>query len=323
MTRPAHTVIYTHGGGRLGNQIVRFAHWMAWTRAHAGVEVIDVSFWPFAHFFSVWSGHPGCVFPLRDAVADRFARWRAKLPGGVFGDYDSRLRRAVHALGHVTPGWQAIALDVAAQQSIDLDDPAFVARVSRRRVTTCSGWKIASWPMLAARQQELRTFFRPAERFARPAEEFMARVRARHDVVIGMLIRQSDYSVWNEGRFYFSTADYARWIRELVELHRDRRPAVVVASEDWQDPAAFAGLPVYLASGNPKAGGHWFENWVELSLSDVVVSAPSTFSATAAFAGGLPLWPIVHRAQRMEPDQVLADGMVGAARHPEFSLAVK
>jgi hypothetical protein len=321
-----HKVIYTHGGGRLGNQVIRFAHWMAWAREHEGkVEVLNLAFWTFADYFDVWREHPGCVFPVRAGWADRLARQRAALPRWLreASEKRTRLPRVVQAAGSWSPGWQAIALNIVQQESLDLDDPAFFERVTRRSVTMCSGWKIASWRLLSEQQEELRQFFRPAPEFAQRPAEFIATLRQQHDVVIGVLIRQSDYREWGDGRFYFSTAQYTAWIRQLLDLHGGRRVAVVVASEDWQDPALFAGLPVHMATGNPRAGGHWFENWVELSLCDFVVSVPSTFSATAAFLGAVPLWPILDKEQSLSFDQIIADALPGAAAHPVFGLSVK
>jgi hypothetical protein len=326
MKAAPHTVIYTHGAGRLGNQVIRFAHWMAWVRAHPGqVEVCNFSFWPFADYFVTWREHPGCVFPLRKSRADRLARWRAALPGWMRSAVEarSRLQRCVQAAGRWWPGAQAIELNIRKHEGIDLDDPGFFARIAQRRVTTCCGWQIASWPLLAQQQEGLRGYFQPVPEFEQPAKTFIGGLRERHDLVIGVLIRQSDYASWDAGRFFFSTAQYAEWIRQVVELHPGQRVAVVVASEEWQDPQLFAGLPVFLATGNPRAGGHWFENWVELSLCDFIVSAPSTFSATAAFRGNVPLWPVVAAGQVMAPDQLIRDGMVGAARHLVFSRSVK
>jgi hypothetical protein len=326
MKSPAQTVIYTHGGGRLGNQVLRFAHWMAWARAHPGqVEVCNFAFWPFAAYFAVWREHPGCVFPLRAGRADRLARWRMALPRRLreWSEERSRLPRLVQAAGRWRPGWQAIALNIAREESIDLDDPGFLTRIARRPVTTCSGWKIAGWRLVAEQEGELRPLFRPVPEFERRSADFMAGLRQRHEVVIGIFIRQSDYCEWHDGRFYFSTAQYAAWIRQLLDLHGGRRVAIVVASEEWQEPALFAGLPVFFATGTPNAGGHWFESWVELSRCDFVVSPPSTFSATAAFLGAIPLWPVVSVEQNLAFDQLMADGMIGAARHPVFSLAVK
>lgn len=326
MIAPPHTVIYTHGGGRLGNQVVRFLHWMAWTRAHPGrVEVLNHAFWPYADYFSRWREHPGCLFPVRPGRADRLARRWSALPRRLhtFGEARHRLARVVHATGRWRPGWQALALDVPQGEKFDLEDPGFLALVARRTVTTCSGWNIAGWRLVAEQQAELREYFRPAPEFAYRAAEFMAELRRGHDVVIGLFIRQSDYKVWHDGRFYFPTGQYAAWIRQLLDLHGGRRVAIVVASEERQDPAHFAGLPVFFATGTPNAGGVWFESWAELALCDFVVSPPSTFAATAAFLGGVPLWPLAAAGQVLAFDQLISDGLIGAARHPVFSLAVK
>jgi hypothetical protein len=323
---PAHTVIYTHGGGRLGNQVLRFAHWIAWARTQPGeVEVLNLAFWPYARFFAEWQAHPGCLYPVRGGWADRLARWRSALPGWLreMSEKNTRLPRVVQAAGHWWPGWGAVELDIVREESADLADPRFCATVTRHAVTTCCGWKIASWPMVATQQSDLRPFFRPAVPYARPAEAFIGGLRAQHDLVVGVFIRQSDYREWNDGRFWFPTTQYAAWIRQLLDLHPGRRVAFVVASEVRQDPAVFAGLPVHFATGSVNAGGPWFESWVELSLCDFIVSPPSTFSATAAWLGAVPLWPVGAADQVMAFNQLIGDGLVGAARHPVFSLAVK
>jgi hypothetical protein len=318
-------VIYTHGGGRLGNQVLRAAHWIAWALENAGeVEVLNFSFWPYAAHFAAWRNHPGCVFPLRAGKADRIAACWSRMPRRVRGalTYHTRLQRVVQAAGHVWPGWQAVDLDIVGEEKLALD-AAFLARVKRRRVTTCCGWEIANWPLVAKHEAAVREFFRPTPELAAPAAEFMANLRRAHDLVIGVFIRQSDYVEWHDGRFFFPATQYAIWMRQMLALHPDRRVAFVVASEWWHEPGIFSGLPVHFATGSANAGGAAIRSWVELSLCDLIVSPPSTFSATAAFLGGVPLWPVVAWNQVMAREQIFPDGIVGAARHPVFSLAVK
>lgn len=317
------TIIYTHGGGRLGNQIIRLAHWLAWTRAHPGaVNVIDMGFWRYAKYFSRWCEQPGCAFPQASMTANVMAILQGLMPEGILSRAEWRFQHLVHAGGRHWPGGGSIALNDAQEESFALDDPAFLKAVTSRRVTTCSGWKIASWRLVAEQQAELREFFRPKPPWMKFAADFIAGLRGKNDLVVGVLIRQSDYRTWNQGRFYFPTDRYVAWIRQLLDLHVGRRVAVVVASEEWQDPAAFAGLPVHLATGNPRAGGHWFENWVELSLCDLVLTAPSTFSVTAAFLGAVPLWPVSATDQNLAPGQVLRDPLIDASRHADFSQCV-
>lgn len=326
MKSPAHTVIYTHGGGRLGNQILRFVHWIAWVRAQTkDVEVFNFSFWPYADCFALWREHPGCVFPVRSGREDWLARQHARLSPRLrrWSEGRNRLSRVVHTLGRWHPDWQAFALDIARGDSLDLDDPGVLDLVLRRPVTTCSGWKISSWRLVASQQNELRTLFCPALEFELSSAGFIASLRERHDLVIGLFIRQSDYKVWHGGRFYFPTSRYVDWIRQLLVLHGGRRVAIVVASEEWQSPELFVGLPVFFATGAANGGGHWFESWVQLSKCDFIASPPSTFSATAAFLGSVPLWPLLSMEQELHVDQVMTNGLIEGAQHPIFSLAVK
>lgn len=317
-------MIYTHGGGRLGNQIIRFGHWIAWAKS-ADVEVLDLAFWPFAELFSVWRQHPGCVFPVRSGKEDRLARSFARVPPKIGRWLQNRFRlgRAVHALGRAWPGWQALEFDVTKGEGVDLEEPAFTERVMRKSTTTCSGWRIGSWRLFAEHEIALRKIFLPASDFSRWAEDFIAPLRARYDVLVGVFIRQSDYRQWHDGLYYYPTAQYTKWMRDLLDLHPRKRIAFVVASEEVQDPSLFEGLPYYFTTGSRNIGRHWFESWVELSLCDFILSPPSTFAATAAFLGGKPIWPLTAAHQVMAFDQLIPDGLIGAARHPEFSKSVR
>lgn len=319
-----HTVLYTHGGGRLGNQLLRFMHWMAWAREHEGeVEVIDMAFWPYAEFFELWKSHPACVYPVRSHGLDAAARQFRRLPGWLGRRAEWRLQRVVHAIGRWWPGWRAVALDDPAGESLGLESPDFLSSVTKHRVTTCAGWKYSGWNLLAKHQAMLRESFRPEPIFAHRAEKFVAPLRRECDVLAGLLIRQGDYRMWHGGRFCFSAATYAGWIRQLIDLHPGRRVAVVMAGDERQELSAFTGLPCYFASGSANAGGHWFESFVELSLCDFVLSPPSTFGAMAAFVGGRPLWPLLAPGQVLAFDQIIAEPLTGAAAHPVFGLSVK
>lgn len=320
-----HRVIYTHGGGRLGNQVMRFVHWMAWANSHYDdVEVLNFAFWPFAQYFTLWRDHPGCIYPVRQGMADNLARRGMAIPRVRSAiQAQNRLPRMLHAAGRWLPGWQSIKLDISGGENLNLEDSQFLDCVAGCHVTIFSGWKVACWQKVAKQQEQLRGFFRPCAEFERPAENFISDLRRRHDFLIGVLIRQSDYTEWENGRFYFTTQRYAAWIRQVLELYPAKRAAVIIAAEVRQDISLFSGLPCVQATGNPGEGGHWFEKWVELSMCDLIVTPPSTFSATAAFRGNVPLLPIVSLDQEIRGDQRIDDGMVGAARHPEFSRSVK
>lgn len=319
-------VIYTHGAGRLGNQVMRFLHWIAWARANEGaVEVLNLAFWQTARHFSAWSEHPGCVFPLQGGSADRLARLLALTPRRIQRFCDNRwlIQRSVHRLGQSWPGGQAIVLNDAAGEQVDLEGPDFLRRVQGHRVTTCAGWRYGCWNYVAGQYDELRAWFEPALPWRKRCEEFVRDLRMRYDLVVGVQIRQTDYRIWHDGRFFFSTSQYARWIRQLLDLHPGKRIVAVITSEAWQDPGELQGLPYVFAPGAKNEEGDAFDSFVTLSLCDLIVCPPSTFSATAAFVGGVPLLPVIRPDQDLDLRDRLPKALIDGARHPVFSLAVR
>ena len=319
MKAAATKLIYTAGAGRLGNQVIRFAHWIAWALENSrAVEVRDLAFWPYAEYFATWRAHPGCVFPLRADGWDEIARWLRLLPAPLRHRLDLRVQRQVQARGHPRAGWQAVALDDAARELLDLADPAWARRLEGHAVTTCAGWRFASWEMLGRQEAAVRQYFQPAPRYAAAAGEYLGALRQRHGFIIGVHVRQGDYRTWEDGRFYFPIDQYEQWIGQALTLHADRNPVVVVVSDEPLAGTFGAGRPVQVRREREA-----FADWTVLSLCDVILCPPSTFPATAAFAGARPLWPVVRPDQVLDRAQVIADGLLGAARHPEFSLAVK
>lgn len=319
-------VVYTYGAGRLGNQVLRFLHWLAWARANEdAVEVLDLAFWHWAKYFSVWREHPGCLFPLRRTRMDRLARMLDLLPDRARKLTEDRwwLQRMTQSIARRWPRCQALTINDRSGERINLEDPQFLQVVREYRVSTCAGWCIAGWNYVEEQQHALRAWFQPAHEWRQRAEDFMGALRAKHDIVVGLLARQTDYRIWNGGRFFFSTAQYARWIRQALNLHLGRNVIVILASEAWQDPRELAGLPYVFAPGAKNLAGHWFDSFVALSLCDLVISPPSTFSAAAAFIGRIPLLPVTRADQDLNTADILQNSLIDAARHPEFSIAVK
>ncbi len=316
-------VIYTHGGGRMGNQVLRWAHWLAWAMDFSErVGVVNLSFWPYASFFEGTCERPGCSSPP-NAVLDRFVAWRDRLPEWFLHRAEWRAQQLVHALGACVPGAARIGRRWPPDLRIDLDGDRFVDRVGAHRVSTCAGWEIAGWERVRRRREELRAYFRPAGEHARRARDFVAAQRARFGRVVGVLIRQGDYMTWRDGCFGYPSSRYARWMHEYLALEGGGGAGFLIASDTTQDPACFAGLPHVFSSGSANAGGPAIASFAELAECDLVLSPPSTFSATAAFVGGRPLLPLCDEEQVLAREQILAEALLDAAKHPICSLVVK
>ena len=295
-----------------------------WARAHHGqVEIINLGFWPYAPLFEACRGNGGCAYPSRSTCANSAAFASKALFLFSRPRVDRWLRQLVHTTGVRGFHAQSIALNDTAGEEIDLDNPDFIARITAHRITMCSGWKIAGWRLFSEQQLDLRRLFAPERRFAISAEEFMAEIRSRYDLVVGVFVRQTDYRHWFDGRFFFSAREYAARLRQVLDLYSTKNVGFVIASDEKQDPRAFQGLSVHFSTGSINIGGHWFSSFVELSLCDVLLSPPSTFAATAAFVGGRPIWPLTRASQSLAENQLLHSPLLDAMKHPEFSACVQ
>lgn len=319
------TIIYSHGGGRFGNQLLRFVHWAAWVEEHAGrFAVVDLPFWPFAEYFSTWNLHPGCRYPLASGGVDRLASLRRHLPSWVLRKGDWRFQRLVFHLAAASPAPRTIAtVCVPDGASVDMTEARFLEQVSGASLCVVSGWELSCWAWLEKHQSTVRRLFAPAAPLAGTVAPFIHACRSGHRMLIGILIRRTDYREWHDGRYFFPVESYVRWVCELVEVFADSRPCVLVASDEKIDPQLFAGLPVRFATGTATGTGHWIENFLELAACDLIVSPPSTFSGCAALLGGVALLPLREPQQNVDRGQVLADGILGAAMDPDFSRAVR
>jgi len=96
-----------------------------------------------------------------------------------------------------------------------------------------------------------------------------------------------------------------------------------VACDEVQDPQLFSGLNAYWSTGAMGAAGHYMESFVELSMCDVVVSVPSTFSLCAAFIGDRPVLPIGGRASDLSQTPLVEDHLFGSVGHPALRVSIR
>jgi hypothetical protein len=324
-------ILYAFGGsGRFGNQLLRFLHWTAWVcEFEQQFTVLDLPFWPYAHLFAEWSQRPGCVYPLTptrsatDIIGRVAMQVRSLLPDSLWWDFDDLMQRGAAFLSHALGPLGIDVLDIPMHTKLNLEESAFVERVRANRCLVCAGWQFACWGWLERHQTEVRRLFVPAPAHLAAATEFMRELRQRHDMVIGLYIRRGDYREFLDGRLYYPWASYARWARQAVEMFPGRRVAIVVTSDDLIPPEAFAGLPVTWASGSINRGGHWFASFLELSLCDIIIGAPSTFSGCAAFLGNRPWLPLREANQTLEEKQMMHRHVFEAAVDPVLALSIR
>ncbi len=336
--RPTTTVVFTHGGGRFGNQLTLFGHLIALAEENPRISILNIPFWPYARLCRGTEHNGLCQYPFslplavsrsRDsASAKRQAgwAWRAALrfcqtvspamPDRVRKSLSYRLPRLVHRCRPKL----SIDRDYASETTW-LGDPDFVQSLCSRRTVLLAGYELRDWEAFQKHEDAIRRFLWPVDRYQEKARSFLEPLRRRHNPLVGLLLRKTDYRAWQSGRYFFGNEQYARWIRQL-RARFGADTGFVLGADEVEPADAFQGLDCYWASGAMGRGGHYLEAMLELSGCDVVASVPSTFAAWAAFFGRKPLLPFTRPEEDASETVLLENHLFGARQHPDFSKAL-
>lgn len=317
-------IVFTHGGGRLGNQLLSYAHLIAFLEEYPGrFDLLNVAFWPYAHLLKNTADVPACTHPTSH---NRFTALRllhdiirslGRLKRRFSGPYLVRHTWPVllHRWGTYLPRAQSLLagdiLDVKGVHAVrrpplDLASREAVDVLSRKSVTVLGGWGIRSWPLFEKHQGAIRTALAISPRFQKMADAFIAKLRAHYDLLIGVVIRQTDYRHIKGGRHFFETPRYVRWMQEAASVFgAGKQVGFVVASDEVQDSALFEDVHAHFAPGEAVGPGHYIENMAALAACDLILSPLSTFSAWAAFLGDTPLLQLKTTEQEIRTSDLM------------------
>lgn len=318
------TVYYSHGGGRYGNQVLRFAHFVAWVEEHRGaVEVVDLPMWPYIRTLAAYDRSPAAIYPVRGSTWNPIARLISALPESLSRSAFTKFReRLTPPHGRRRLGMLCIDAGADDGNGIDLADPKFLAAVRDAGHVWLHGFRIASWPLFEKHADAIRSHLALHERYLPPARRVVEELRRERPFLIGVLCRQTDYRRHHDGRFFLSIEEYRARLEELAELYGGRdKVGFVVTSDEAQPESAFAGLAHRFATGSEGRGGHFLESLAALSMCDVVSGAASTFAGWAAFLGAKPYLPLLP-SRPAARDHVLTRALSDAALHPIYGRTI-
>lgn len=330
-------LVFTHGGGRLANQLTNYAHLYAfWLEQCDRFDVMNLAFSPYASLFAGSEGSRIGTFP------EGLKRWKfiSTILAPFLSSRENNTRtlsnqvmRVLHLLFGMTPGIQSIKKGVAPNYlpflygsrvpDLGFDDPASLALLGQKQTTLLAGWPVRGWKTFERHADEIRSFFRTSSGYRQRAESFIQDIRSSHNVLIGVLMRQDDYRIWNNGAYFFSTEQYVEWMRQIMSLPVGKNARFVIASDERQDRSRFEGLPVSYTTGQKMGDGHFIESFTELSMCDYVLTPPSTFGIWAAFLGDVPIIPVYEKGQVISEDQFLRRNIFDAIHHPHMSVSIQ
>ena len=170
--------------------------------------------------------------------------------------------------------------------------PAELATVARSGITISGGWKFRDRPTLQKQIVTIRSILAFRSQYLDAARTKIREIRGNATHIIAIHIRMGDYRDFMGGPYFFSPEDYQRIAAQAVETSGHDPSDVVVmpfSNEKLDWPATLAGARVLTA------GGSWWEDFLCLSMCDLIIGPPSTFSGSASLLGNVPWFQIKDR----------------------------
>jgi hypothetical protein len=299
--RPSRHLIIANKTGQVGNRLVLYAHMLA-AGYERGWRVLNPSFGEYADLFVGTRGRLATVGPelpnaRHIARAERQAFYRLNRVG-----YEAA--KLLHRLPGSGVGW-AKAADVL---HYDLDELLTRAEHRGWRVVFTQNYHFRQHAWVARHAARIKPRFVPVEPHRGSAEARVAEARTRGAVLVGVHIRHGDYRHHLGGKFFYHVPQYVALMRQLVALHAPRAVSFLVCSNAQHQADDFADLTV------TPGPSHLASDLHALSLCDVIVGPPSSFSAWAAFAGGARHHMVEDPARPL----ALSDFVVPASPDPKY-----
>jgi hypothetical protein len=211
-------------------------------------------------------------------------------------------------------------LEISASESFILNNENIDSIFKNSNIIKLSGWKIRSWDLFLLYENEIRKLLFPDSIYYKNAQNYIQKIRQKHQIIIGVLVRQTDYRVFLDGKYFFESNQYKNWLQQLNEIYKNQNIAFLIAADEKQDFSEFEN--VYFGSGYGHKKDKYAEDMFELSLCDLIVSPPSTFSGLAAFLGQKNILPLSKNEQILSLNDCISGGLYEMNQHVDFSLAV-
>jgi Glycosyl transferase family 11 len=316
-------LIYTHGAGRLGNQLFAYAHLLAFLEEHPEeYDFINFAFIPYSTFLAHQSHASSFAIPGRKRSLLRYLASIVEVDPSqgrtsvIQEKVIVNCARLMHGYGAIAPqGQSLIAKDIYGWSFIagehleylDLALPQTVERLQSKDFSVLAGWGIRSWSLLEKHGDAVRAELAVHPQYSAISQTFVDELRQNYDFLIGVAIRQGDYRSSGEiyRRFLFESDQYATWIRQAAIAFADRgRVGFILTADEPQNQGQFAEN-VHFSTGIAGGKGHYLESLVELALCDILMTSASTFGGWAAFLGNVPVIPLCNSSQVIQSDSAV------------------
>ncbi len=208
--------------GQLGNRLILFAHFISFAIENK-LTVLNPAFAEYAEYFQGTAKDLLCCYPppLVKIPANKYLREKYYKFNGIIRDTQ----------------WFSI-------ETISRDKPfcwKYYQDNSRGKLVFFTGWLLRDgWfvedlKKLRKHRNQIREYFRPMKKYQVNVDNLMSKLRSDANVVIiGVHIRQGDYHQHQDGRYFYTSEQYAEKMASLdLSKNYDCEPLIPRVSSSF------------------------------------------------------------------------------------------
>lgn len=164
-----------------------------------------------------------------------------------------------------------------------------LASMAANQTVVHRGWAYRDIELLVKHADSVRRILSLRDDIVNTSRSADKTRRAQASIWIGVHVRRGDYKDFHNGKYYFEDKTYLTLAIQAAQYFTRQGKTVGIigfSNEALNWPDQIDGIPVL----TPK--GTWWEDYLSMSLCDLIIGPPSTFSGAASFAGDVPWYQI-------------------------------
>jgi hypothetical protein len=181
----------------------------------------------------------------------------------------------------------------------DISRSPFI-NMAKNKILLIDGWRFVDYEALKKHAGIIRKIFTPNKVFLENVAKLKNDEFRKFDKMIGVHIRGGDYANFLQGRWFYSIEEYVAFMDQVRNLPRFKNMHLgfYICSNEAVDLNHFRNFNIV------KSSGSFIEDLHGLSLCDLIIGPPSTYSGWAAFYGKAPLLFLQHKEMKLSETQI-------------------
>jgi hypothetical protein len=257
--------------------------------------LINLGFTEYASLFPATAGDLLCRYPVPgNRTGKSRVRFRNVAAWMIKGAYLLTTRLLPHrmirsSICTIQSGYESTEGKTPAEQmqlQANLDSEELMVKTALAKFVIVRGPLVCAPESFRKHEPAIRAYFTPHAACLSTVNRLVDSLRGENRVLVGVHIRQGDYSTFLDGTYYYGIFQYRALMNRVKDLFLPKEPVFIVCSDEPMQPGYFHYEKTVIGPGT--VAGDLYT----LAACDYLMGPPSTFTNWASFYGNVPLYVI-------------------------------